>query len=605
MRPGGHSRMDAPTIEKGDTKETLKKVGGLLARYKIALIVVLVLAILSTVLSTLAPYLLGLATNEIVKGIASYKQGLGGVDMEAMRRILVVLLTSYLGTNLFGFLQQFILSGVSQKIVYQLRKDIQSKLNVLPLNYFDTNTLGDILSRVTNDVETVTSSLQQGLPRLFESVLTLILVFIGMLGVSPTLTLVAMVTLPLSAYLSIQVMKRSQGFFRGQQQGLGEIGGYIEEMYSGHEVIRAYNQEEHVTSEFSEINDRLYNNARLAQFASGLVMPLSGFFNNLGYVASAVLGGFMVIKGRIQVGSIQTFIQYLRQFAQPISQLSNMINELQATVAAAERVFEFLEEEEEPTDPENYKVIEDPQGQVSMEHVRFGYTPKHVLISDLSVDFKSGDKVAIVGPTGAGKTTLVNLLMRFYDTQGGSIKIDGVDIRDMRRSDLRSLFGMVLQDTWLFHGTVEENIRYGRLDATDEEVREAAKNAFVDEFIRSQPGGYQMMIDEDGGNISGGQRQLLTIARAILSDPTILILDEATSSVDTRTELLIQKAMENLMENRTSFVIAHRLSTIRDSEMILVLDQGDIVETGTHDELLEKDGFYAGLYRSQLAGNDI
>lgn len=585
-----------------DTKGTLGKIWSLLANYKIAIIIVMVIAVLSVALSVVSPYILGKATDEVARGVKDYATGGIGINLETMAKILIVLFISYLLSSLLSYLQQFILVGITQRTIYNLRKRIQDKLRYLPLSYFDGHQLGDILSRVTNDVDLVASSLQQSLPSFFTSALTIVLFLIGMLVVSPKLTLIAIITLPIAAFVSIKIAKFSQKYFRGQQEGMGEIGGYIEERFTGYQVIRAYGKEADTINEFSDINTGLYKNAQKSQFISNLIMPISKFFGNLGYIAVAIFGGIQVIFGVISIGSIQTFIQYLQKFNQPISDLSGMISELQMTLAAAERVFEFLEETEEVPETLTPVSTENLNGDVAFSHVRFGYNPAEPLITDLNINVKSGDKVAIVGPTGAGKTTLVNLLLRFYDIQGGTITIDGIDIMDMTRGNLRGMFGMVLQDTWLFAGSIRDNIKYGKLEASDEEVVKAAKNAYVHDFIKTLPGGYDMPIKEDADNISGGQKQLITIARALIADPEMLILDEATSSVDTRTEKLIQKAMDNLMEGRTSFIIAHRLSTIRDSEMILVLDNGDIVESGTHDELLAANGFYANLYKSQLAG---
>jgi ATP-binding cassette subfamily B protein len=583
-----------------DTKGTLRKVARLLSAYKWGFIAVIILAVASVLFQTLAPYVLGLATNTVADGISAAAAGTGGVSLARLRNILLLLGGVYVLSAALQYIQAYVLVGVSQKLTYNLTRDIQKKLRFLPLRYFDNTAYGDILSRVTNDVSTLTQSLQQNLPSLFTSLLTLVMVLAAMLALSPVLTVVGLITLPLSFLFTIKSVKFSQKFFRGQQKGLGDMSGHVEEMFTGHSVIKAYGREADAIAEFERINGELSGYTWKSQFISGLMMPVTMFFSNLGYVLVAILGGIAVATRGMQIGTIQSFIQYLRQFSQPVMQIANLMNMLQSTIAAAERVFDFLEEEEEPLDCAEPAVLAQPKGEVSFEHVRFGYSPDRILMKDISIHLKSGDKVAIVGPTGAGKTTLVNLLLRFYDIQGGRITVDGVDIMRMKRRELRSLFGMVLQDTWLFSGSVEENIRYGRPDATDEEVRQAARSAYVDAFIRTQPGGYQMELGEEADNISGGQRQLLTIARAILSNPAILILDEATSSVDTRTEVLIQRAMERLMENRTSFVIAHRLSTIRDAQMILVMNEGDIVETGTHDKLLAAGGFYAKLYNSQF-----
>ena len=601
MRGGHGGGRKVATDTAQDTSKALGKLLRFMWQYKFRIFIVMILGVVISGLQVVSPFVLGRATDTIIKAIGGT---LEGNFLETITKIIIILLGSYLLSSLLNYMQTLILSATSQKLVYDLRKDIQHKLKFLPLKYYDGTELGDILSRVTNDVDTMSNGLLDSLPNLLSSVLTLIFVLIGMISVSPKLTIIGLVMIPVSALTSVLLVKGSQKYFVGQQKGLGNIGGYIEEMFSGHEVIRAYNQEENTIEKFEVLNEDLYVNSRRAQFVSGLIFPLSAFFSNLGYVAVVILGGLVVFRepARLSVGNLQTFTQLLRQFNQPIAQLSNMVSEFQSTVAAAERIFGFLEEDEEPKNPVNPQTIDNPKGQVSIQHINFGYSDDNIIINDLNISFKAGDKIAIVGPTGAGKTTLVNLLLRFYDVQEGKILIDGVDITQMDREYLRSLFGMVLQDTWLFDGTIMENIRYGRLDATDEEVKQAAKNAYVDDFIRTLPDGYNMMLEEGGANISGGQRQLITIARAILSNPVILVLDEATSSVDTRTEKRIQNAMENLMEGRTSFVIAHRLSTIRDSETILVLNEGEIVETGNHDELLALDGFYSQLYHSQLTG---
>ena len=585
-----------------DTKGTLHKLTSMLKEYRVSLIFVVFFAIAAIVFQTIGPYLLGLATNEIVDGAKRISQNAGGVSFENLNKILLFLIAIYLVAALFTYLQQYILVGVAQKLTRKLTGDIQRKLRFLPLSYFDSTPYGDILSRVTNDVSTVTQSLQQNLPQFFSALLTVIMVLTAMIMLSPLLTLAGLISLPLTFLFSMKTIKLSQRFFRGQQKSLGEISGHVEEMFTGHAVIKAYGRETESIAVFGRINDELTEYSWKSQFISGLMMPVSMFFSNLGYILVAVLGGIAVASGGMLVGTVQSFIQYLRQFSQPVTQITSMINVLQSTIAAAERVFAFLEEPEENKDCTERLELAASKGEVEFKNVRFGYSEEKPLIKNLSIKLNSGDKVAIVGPTGAGKTTLVNLLLRFYDIQGGTITIDGVDTMQMTRADLRGMFGMVLQDTWLFSGSVEENIRYGKLDASDDEVQAAAKAAYVDAFIRSQPGGYKMELGEDASNISSGQRQLLTIARAILANPAILILDEATSSVDTRTEVLIQRAMERLMQNRTSFVIAHRLSTIRDAQLILVMNHGDIVETGTHEELLAAGGFYADLYNSQFVG---
>lgn len=597
------TRTTPPKYEVKDSRGTLRRLWEIVLEHKVGFILSAVLSFFSTFLDVMGPFLLGLVTSELSEGAQRMMQGTGTMNTQLITRILMLQGGAYLGSAVLNYFQSLVMAYLSPKLMHGMRMRIQDKLRRLPLAYFDQNTLGDVLSRVTNDTETLSLSLQQGLPTLFSSFFTVVLILIMMFVVSPSLTLVALVSVPLSFYFSFRVMRYSQPFFRNQQQGLGDLGGYIEEMVSGHDVIRAYGQEEATLDGFDTINDDLYENAQKAQFVSGMMRPVTFFFGNVAYVAVAILGGFQVMSGTLRLGQIQSFIQYLRKFTDPINQVANTMTEFQATIAASERVFEFLDEEEETPDTLTPKKIENPIGEVKMEHVKFGYRPTSPLITDLSIELNSGDMVALVGPTGAGKTTLVNLLLRFYDIQGGSITIDGVDIMDMTRSDLRSMFGMVLQDTWLYSATIADNIRYGKLDATDEEVVQAAESAYADSFIRTLPGGYDMVLGEDADTLSGGQRQLLTIARALLSDPVILILDEATSSVDTRTEALIQRAMVELMKNRTSFVIAHRLSTIRDADTILVLNHGDIVETGTHDELLAKNGFYANLYYSQLAGD--
>ncbi|MBQ8670269.1 MAG: ABC transporter ATP-binding protein, partial [Oscillospiraceae bacterium] len=518
------------------------------------------------------------------------------MDLDAIGIILLLLGGIYLLNSLFVYLQCRLLVNMTQKTMYQLRRRVDEKIKTLPIGYYDSHQLGDILSRVTNDVDTVSASLQQSVTQILSSVLSVITILVMMLVISPVLTLVALLTLPLTVLLSTGVIKRSQPLFVRQQSSLGHLNGHIEEMYSGHNVIKAFGREGSVLAEFDQINEERYQSSYMANYISGIIHPLSNLISNLGYAIVTVVGGLMVISGSLLVGDIQSFAQYLRNFSQPITQLSNIMNTLQSTIAAAERIFGFLDEtEEEPVPDEKLQYPAERKGSVCFEHVRFGYTPDRTLIKDFNLEVKAGEMVAIVGPTGAGKTTLVNLLLRFYDVNGGRILVDGVDIADMDRIKLREYFGMVLQDTWLFHGTIRDNIRYGRLDATDGEVQRAARTSYAHNFIRTLPGGYNMVLSEDASNISQGQRQLLTIARALLSDPRILILDEAASSVDTRTEVLIQKAMKTLLEGRTSFVIAHRLSTIRDADKILVLNDGDIVEVGTHDQLLAKGGFYADL----------
>ena len=601
-RMGGHGgRGGMPGEKAKDFKGTLKKLVKYMSAFKVHMIFVAVFAVCGTIFNIVGPRILGKATTEIFNGLVSKVSGGSGMDFGKIGRILLMTLGLYLISALCSFIQGLIMTGVSQKTTYRLRKEISEKINRMPMNYFDTKPVGEILSRVTNDVDTLGQSLNQSATQLITSVTTIIGVLIMMLSISPLMTLVAVLILPVSVLLLSFVMKHSQRYFRGQQEYLGNVNGQVEEIYSGHNIIKAFNKEEDVISKFNETNDKLYDSAWKSQFFSGMMMPVMQFIGNLGYVVVAILGGYLTIKNTIEVGDIQSFIQYVRNFTQPIQQVANM---LQSTAAASERVFEFLDEEEEDQTVPNPVSVEGLRGNVEFEHVHFGYNPDKIIINDFSAKVKEGQKIAIVGPTGAGKTTMIKLLMRFYDVNSGAIKVDGHNVKDFNRSELRELFGMVLQDTWLFHGTIMENIRYGRLDATDEEVIQAAKAAHVHRFVQTLPGGYNMELNEEASNVSQGQKQLLTIARAILADPKILILDEATSSVDTRTEVLIQKAMDNLMKGRTSFVIAHRLSTIRDADLILVMKEGDIVEQGTHEELLNKGGFYADLYNSQFESAD-
>lgn len=597
----GH-RMEAPggkAQEKAkDLKGTFLRLFRYMSPYKWGLAVFFICAVLGTLFNSLGPFVLGKSTDvvaSIIMGEAGAAEG-----MSRFIRILTILGVVYLLTSVFKFLSQYVMANVSQRTMFDLRAAVDSKIKRLPLGYFDSHAYGDVLSRVTNDVDTVSNSLQQSIDQMITSIMSMLFILIMMLVVSPILTLVGLIVLPLCLLVSMLVAKRSQKYFRSQQQIMGEINGYVEEMYNGHNVITAFGKEHDVIDSFEEINERLYQNGWKAQFISSIIMPITQALTNIGYVGVAVVSGALCMNGMLSIGMIQSFIQYLRQFSQPITQIAQIANILQATAAASERIFEFLDEDEEITEADPAKFPETSSGRVDFDHVSFGYSPERTLIHNLNLHVKAGDKVAIVGPTGAGKTTLVNLILRFYDVNGGSISIDGVDIRDMQREKLRSLIGMVLQDTWLFTGTIRENIRYGRLDATDMQVEAAAKAAHAHKFIRSLPGGYDMILHEGATNIAQGERQLLTIARAILSDPSILILDEATSSVDTRTEVAIQKAMNHLMENRTSFVIAHRLSTIRDAEMILFMSDGDIKETGTHEKLLKKGGYYAALYNSQF-----
>lgn len=596
-----------PVQKAKDFKGTLKRLIGYLKPHKGRLLTVFVAAILSTIFTILGPKILGKATTKIFEGVSLKMERVPGavIDFDYIFRIIIILIGLYIISSLFSFIQQFVMASVAQRTVYKLREEAEDKISRLPLSYFDGTTTGETLSRIVNDVDNISTTLQQSLTQLITSIVMIIGVTVMMLTISPIMTVILLCTLPLSALIAIKVAKKSQGFFRGQQKSLGDLSGHVEEMYTGHEVVKAFGHEEKAMAEFKVINEKLYTYSYKAQFISGVIMPLMNFVNNFGYVLISVVGGIFVTKAYITVGDIQAFIQYARQFSQPITQTANIANIIQSTIASAERVFELLDEKEQVPEVSNSQVIDDPKGHVSFEHVDFGYKANYLLIKDMNIDVQSGQTIAIVGPTGAGKTTLINLLMRFYEINGGSIKIDGVDITDMKRSDLHSMFGMVLQDTWLFNGTIEENIGYGREGSTKEEIIQAAKAAHADHFIRTLPEGYQTELNEEGTNISQGQKQLLTIARAILANPSILILDEATSSVDTRTEVFIQKAMNRLMEGRTSFVIAHRLSTIKNADLILVMNQGTVIEQGNHAQLLAQGGFYADLYNSQFSGGSF
>jgi ATP-binding cassette subfamily B multidrug efflux pump len=597
-RMGGRHGMS--TEKAKDFKGTMKKLMGYLTQYKIGLLLVVIFAIGSTIFNIAGPKILGKATTELFHGLISKVSGGSGIDFDKIAKILIGLMCLYVCSALFSFIQGYIMTGVSQKLTYRMRKEISEKIDRLPMGYFDKMTHGEILSRITNDVDTLSQSLNQSATQVITSVATIIGVLVMMLSISPLMTVIAILILPLSMGLIGMIVKRSQRYFKEQQEYLGYVNGQVEEVYGGYNIVKAFNKEDDVIDEFDRDNDRLYRSAWKSQFLSGMMMPIMQFVGNLGYVAVVILGGYLAIKKTIEVGDIQSFIQYVRNFTQPIQQVAQVANMLQSTAAASERVFEFLGEPEEEAAPENPVVLKNPEGAVEFEHVHFGYNPEHTIIHDFSVKVEPGQKIAIVGPTGAGKTTMVKLLMRFYDVSGGSIKVDGHDIREFDRGELRRMFGMVLQDTWLFKGSIEDNIRYGKLDATHEDVVKAADAAYAHRFIQTLPGGYGMELNEEASNVSQGQKQLLTIARAILADPKILILDEATSSVDTRTEVRIQKAMDNLMKGRTSFIIAHRLSTIRDADLILVMKEGDIVEMGRHEELLAKNGFYADLYNSQF-----
>lgn len=600
MAPHGHGNGGVAGEKARDFKGTMKKLMSYLANYKIAIFFVAVFAVGSTIFNIVGPKILGKATTEIFNGLVGKVSGGNGINFGKIGQILLGLLFLYLCSALFSFVQGYIMTGISQKLTYRMRKEISEKINRLPVKYFDQMTHGEILSRITNDVDTLSQSLNQSATQVITSVTTIIGVLVMMISISPLMTLAALLILPISMGFISVIVKHSQRYFKSQQKYLGHVNGQVEEIYSGHNIVKAFNKEEEVIAAFEKDNDILYQSAWKSQFFSGMMMPIMQFVGNLGYVAVVILGGYLAVKRTIEVGDIQSFIQYVRQFTMPIQQVAQVANMLQSTAAASERVFEFLEEEEETQTAEHPVSPEGIEGSVEFEHVHFGYNPEHTIINDFSAKVEPGQKIAIVGPTGAGKTTMVKLLMRFYDVGSGAIKVDGHDIRDFNRSELRKMFGMVLQDTWLFKGSIEENIRYGKLDATHEEVVEAAKAAHVHRFVQTLPGGYEMELNEEASNVSQGQKQLLTIARAILADPKILILDEATSSVDTRTEIRIQKAMDNLMRGRTSFIIAHRLSTIRDADLILVMKDGDIIEQGNHETLIAQNGFYAELYNSQF-----
>ncbi|RHO60611.1 ABC transporter ATP-binding protein [Eubacterium sp. AM05-23] len=599
--PMGRGPVMASGEKAKDFKGTLKKLLAYLKPHRVAVTFVVIFAIASTVFNIVGPKILGQATTKIFEGVMDMIANTGnGIDFEGIAKILLFLVGLYIISAVFSALQGFLMTGVSMKVTYKLRENTFSKINHLPFKYFDKTSYGEVLSFLTNDIETVNQTLNQSLTQIITSVATVIGILVMMFSISWQMTLVTLCIIPLSFVFIVLVVKRSQKYFSSQQEYLGHINGHIEEIYGGHSVVQAFNNEEEAYKTFEGLNNNLYGSAWKSQFLSSLMQPIMAFIGNLGYVAVCILGGYLAVNGRISVGDIQAFIQYVRQFNQPISQIANMSNIMQMTMAAAERVFTFLAEEEEVPDPQNPVSPAGVQGNVTFDHVHFGYNPNKIIINDFSAQVKEGQKIAIVGPTGAGKTTIIKLLMRFYDVDSGAILVDGHNIKDFRRNDLRSLFGMVLQDTWLYNSTIADNIRYGRLDATDEEVEQAAVAAQVDHFVRTLPDGYSMVLNEEANNVSQGQKQLLTIARAILADPKILILDEATSSVDTRTEILIQKAMDNLMHGRTSFVIAHRLSTIKNADCIFVMKDGDIIEQGTHEELLARNGFYADLYNSQF-----
>ncbi len=583
-----------------DFKGSIGKLASYISKFRLAIAVVMFFAVCSTIFNVVGPKILGKATTALSEGLVEKISGTGGIDFTYIGRILLFTLGLYAASAIFNFVQGWIMTGVTQRLCYRLRKEISEKINRMPMKYFESRTYGEVLSRITNDVDTLGQGLNQSITTIITSVTTLVGVLVMMLSISPLMTLIAVVILPVSAFLISFVVKKSQKYFKAQQEYLGHINGQVEEVYGGHQVVKAFNREKDTIEEFERTNVILYESAWKSQFLSGMMQPIMMFVGNLGYAAVALTGGLLAIRNVITIGDIQAFIQYVKNFTQPIQQIAQVINQVQSMAAASERVFECLEEEEDDQVTENAWDVSAVTGAVTFDHVHFGYDPEQIIIKDFSARVKPGQKIAIVGPTGAGKTTMVKLLMRFYDVNGGAIYLDDCNIKDFNRRELRDAFGMVLQDTWLFKGTIMENIRYGRLDATDEEVIAAAKAAHADHFIKTLPDGYQMELNEDASNVSQGQKQLLTIARAILADNRILILDEATSSVDTRTEIEIQKAMDNLMRGRTSFIIAHRLSTIRDADLILVMREGDIVEQGNHRELLAKNGFYANLYNSQF-----
>lgn len=596
MRGNGMTTESAKNF-KGTTKKLIKNY---LSKYKIGLLIVLIFAIGSTIFTIVGPKILGNATTEIFNGLVNKLYGKGGINFEKIGTILLTLLALYVVSAIFSFIQGFVMTNISQKLSYTLRQDLSKKINKLPMNYFDKKTNGEVLSIITNDIDTLGMNLNQSITQIITSVCTLIGILVMMLTISWQMTLISVIVMPIGAVLVKIIVGKSQKYFKKQQDYLGHVNGQVEEIYSGLTVVKAFNGEEKAQNDFSKANKELYRSAWRSQFLSGLMYPIMNFISNIGYVGVAIAGGYLAINGRITVGNIQSFIQYNKQFTQPVNQIAEVSSMLQAMVAATERIFDFLEEEEEVETATKDIDITKTQGNVTFEHVKFGYRPDDIIIKDFNATVKSGQKIAIVGPTGAGKTTMVKLLMRFYDLTGGRILLDGIDIKDIERGKLRQMFGMVLQDTWLFGGTVKDNIKYSKEDATDDEVIRAAKSARVHHFIKTLPNGYNSEINEESSNISAGQKQLLTIARVILADPKILILDEATSSIDTKTEIEIQKAMDNLMEGRTSFVIAHRLSTIKNADLILVMNHGDIVEQGTHDELLAKGGMYEKLYNSQF-----
>lgn len=604
---GGMGGMGMPVQKAKDFKGTLRRLSSYMKPFKVSIVSVFIAAVLSTVFSIISPKLMGNATTKLYEGSMAKLKGVPGahIDFDALLQIVFILAALYVFSSVLTFIQQRIMVGVTQKIVFNLRKDISDKLARVPLSFFDSRSHGDTMSRATNDVDTISSTMQQSLTQLITSIVTLLGIIIMMLTISPLLTLVTIITLPLSILGTKMIASRSQKYFKGQQKTLGELNGHVEEMYTGHTIVKAFGRERQSIEKFNDINDRLYHSGWKAQFISGMIFPLMSFIGNIGYVLVSVIGGIMVTNGAIKIGDILAFIQYSGQFGMPITQVANIANVIQSTIAAAERIFELLDEPEEVLEETDSKSITHVRGHVKFNDVAFSYKTDEPLIDHMNIEVEPGQTVAIVGPTGAGKTTIVNLLMRFYELKGGTISIDGVDSRKMSRSHLRGLFGMVLQDTWLFNGTIRENIAYGRDGASEEEIVSAARAAYADHFIRTLPDGYNTILNEEASNLSHGQKQLLTIARAILADPAILILDEATSSVDTRTEVSIQRAMNNLMENRTSFVIAHRLSTIRDADLILVMNHGTVIEQGTHEQLLAQNGFYADLYNSQFASKAI